>query len=407
MSLLSKSKQELLFGEEVLYGRLGWTPPPPPRDARIPLSTKDSPFEEFNRLLDTAFNPCLGFADEVPNNQDAKDAAKKVFDRVNQISVDQISDRLPETRYGLRLERQQLESEVSHFFEKITATPDWYLTDTLMTLPLAEIKKILRSYPPSSAAALETYIRQQIPADPTIFLDDHGGEILPITADYLAQVLGLAEALPLLEDGARCALRIHVLLVECLIRYYRWYRNMDCDALFQTLRCVLEPPAAARGLIRHPRVGLDVVDAAKQCREAYFSSQEECIYSQLRGTPRCGHTESAKILQYLQMKAYNEVRTKVLLTIGTLLPADVVELLVEAALVAEGLPVDLRIYAIADGKAIVGRQYFCDHFEWLRDDENAWRAWTRGFQQLRPQRPSTTKTEVGNCRKRSRPGGSS
>ena len=57
----------------------------------------------------------------------------------------------------------------------------------------------------------------------------------------------------------------------------------------------------------------------------------------------CFHRSSLAMLFWLQKRAWNEIRVKVMLTIGTILPAELTELVFEHAIQAEKLPMDLVI----------------------------------------------------------------
>lgn len=68
------------------------------------------------------------------------------------------------------------------------------------------------------------------------------------------------------------------------------------------------------------------------------------------------------------MHAYAEVRAKVMLTIGTILPSELTELMVEAALVAEGMPLDPRVYVTDCGVPFVKKEYSCEAMDRLEQD---------------------------------------
>lgn len=397
MTKLNTYQRGQLFGKEYAYDTHDDASPQPPSPKQAWIyASEDNSVDEINDFLEEAFHPYTAFASTVPNSKEAIAAADKIHDR-----VDRIAEIVAETQYRIRRERQQLEREVNEFFGTTSSEPDWYLTDSLLDLPCEEMGKILRSSPPSSAAALEAFIRARVPADPSVFLEEHGNEIVPIRGDFWAGILELVEAFPALQGGVEHGLRICVLLTECLVKYYLWYQEAHDRSLLTALRRTLEAPGSVKRFTAQERLLL--VGAARQCREAYISSQESCQYSEPRGTPRCGHTESAAIVQYLQIKAHGEIRTKILLTIGTLLPADVVELVIEAALVAEGLSVNPLVCVTVKGKADVRPEYVCEVMKDLKTRDIAWENWTSGLRKSLSQRMSTATRTMETGRKRSRP----
>ena len=54
----------------------------------------------------------------------------------------------------------------------------------------------------------------------------------------------------------------------------------------------------------------------------------------------CFHQKSISMLNWLQIKAWSEVRANLMLTVGSKLPADLVEYLFMVILELEGIPVD-------------------------------------------------------------------
>ena len=88
----------------------------------------------------------------------------------------------------------------------------------------------------------------------------------------------------------------------------------------------------------------DLAGIARKFREAYRQNGSNPCDSEASDPPECFHTNSAFTLALLQRSAYGEVRGKVMLTAGVLLPAELTDEIVEYALVAEGLPAELQEY---------------------------------------------------------------
>lgn len=87
---------------------------------------------------------------------------------------------------------------------------------------------------------------------------------------------------------------------------------------------------------------LNIAAAGRRLRAAYLeqdaADRKVCDAGASHTSPWCFHTAAKPGLRMLQKAAYGEVRAKVMLTIGTLLPAELAELVVEYAMIAEGLP---------------------------------------------------------------------
>lgn len=88
---------------------------------------------------------------------------------------------------------------------------------------------------------------------------------------------------------------------------------------------------------------------ARLLRDAYIVRDpkksddcEEWIF----GNDTCFHQQSIDMLQWLQRKAWSEVRTSVMLTAGTKLPAELTERAFEYALVEEGIPANPEVKEI-------------------------------------------------------------
>jgi len=70
------------------------------------------------------------------------------------------------------------------------------------------------------------------------------------------------------------------------------------------------------------------------------------------------------MLELLREQAYHEIRAGVDIAVKTLLPADLLEVVVDHALIADGVPVDWRTHTTnASGQRVVADAYRCD---WMR-----------------------------------------
>lgn len=89
-----------------------------------------------------------------------------------------------------------------------------------------------------------------------------------------------------------------------------------------------------------PRPFLDFAGHARRIRGAGWDdvTLEVCGLDELRDG--CFHTGSQPILNLVHRGAYGEVRSKVLLTVGALLPPKLTELVLQNAFVAEDLPAE-------------------------------------------------------------------
>jgi len=93
----------------------------------------------------------------------------------------------------------------------------------------------------------------------------------------------------------------------------------------------------------------DFAGASRYLRSACF--QLSCAHShdhnhdhhdqdsELRG--QCFHTQSLELLDWLQRKAWGEIRSKILRIVGDRLPAELAERIFECALDTEGVPLRL------------------------------------------------------------------
>lgn len=58
-------------------------------------------------------------------------------------------------------------------------------------------------------------------------------------------------------------------------------------------------------------------------------------------SPTCWHRQTLKLLEFVQKRAYGEIRAKVMLTIGTKLPPELTESVFERAMLAEEAPLHM------------------------------------------------------------------
>lgn len=79
----------------------------------------------------------------------------------------------------------------------------------------------------------------------------------------------------------------------------------------------------------------DLDEDAEDAEDAYESGMYESDFEEPCG---CFHKLSVSMLGWLQTQAWSEIHGNVILTIGTILPAELAEKVFEQTLVAEGIP---------------------------------------------------------------------
>lgn len=80
----------------------------------------------------------------------------------------------------------------------------------------------------------------------------------------------------------------------------------------------------------------DYFDFATPARAMFAAMRERCLGARLNQW--CHHVTDLPMLDCLQQGAYNEIRTKVFLTAGTLLPVELTEQIFVYAMQAEEMP---------------------------------------------------------------------
>lgn len=191
---------------------------------------------------------------------------------------------------------------------------------------------------------------------------DFKGTVKDFQRDRLEKALTLLEQFHSFPDGRRCALFAHAFYIENFLRRAKgnlplWEkllkrsRSMLFDAL--SPRSLAEPlsepesdgedtPDCLSVQTQAPDF-LDLPELFRQLRSTYCSIRRGCPPPQA-DAGACVHTVLADFLSPLQRKAYGEVRAKVMLTIGTRLPAELSELVFEYTLAGEDLPQGHKSY---------------------------------------------------------------
>ena len=99
------------------------------------------------------------------------------------------------------------------------------------------------------------------------------------------------------------------------------------------------------------KVFWDIPMAVRTLRAAYDDKQaskddELCVTKAWGYTlveRACFHKSSLPLLEWLQKRAWSEVRVKIMLTIGTVLPTELAQRVFECAMEAEDLPIDPQV----------------------------------------------------------------
>ena len=89
----------------------------------------------------------------------------------------------------------------------------------------------------------------------------------------------------------------------------------------------------------------DFASAARTLRTRYFIDEDSCggVNHTYPYPWSCSHMTSARLLGWLQQKAWSETKYRTFCTVGTLLPAELTERIFEYALAAEAIPEDPNV----------------------------------------------------------------
>lgn len=91
---------------------------------------------------------------------------------------------------------------------------------------------------------------------------------------------------------------------------------------------------------------LDLPAVARKLLHAYKSvDTHTCGQARWSEEWQCAHLTIAEGLEYVMKEAYTEVRGKLALTVGTMLPTELLEEVIHFALVAEELPTEIPVYS--------------------------------------------------------------
>lgn len=220
--------------------------------------------------------------------------------------------------------------------------------------PLEDIKDTLADHLSTDAGILHRYLCILIPGE-SIRLRHHENAPLQITKFLL-----LLRSLRRVRHDQRLALDAAVSYITQALRYL-----MENSFAFVEFHCKIAHLLGTAGL-GWKRVAnapfLHATAAARSLRTAFFEQEKKdtaiCYISAEQDMSHCFHTGAEPILKVLEKAAYNEVRDKVVVTIGTMvtnatgtrLPAELVEQTVEFAAVAEGLPATERELQVEQAK---------------------------------------------------------
>ena len=145
---------------------------------------------------------------------------------------------------------------------------------------------------------------------------------------------------------------LHPCIDAAIARTCRWAENAKifCGSTNSTPVCHQQYPCENLSISYW-----DFSSSARILRTAYLSCRCDSISGRRRirrgfigavtsppghpsKAPPCFHTNSITMLSWLQKRAWGEIRAKVLLTIGTFLPAELAEQIIECVLDAEEIP---------------------------------------------------------------------
>ena len=167
-----------------------------------------------------------------------------------------------------------------------------------------------------------------------------------IAKTFADKALLLVQHLQSMPDSTYYVLHMYV----CLITKVFWRRHRRCAfgnlPYFEVYRRMkrltdgLEYNAAKLSndyCLRYPLY----LDFPKASRTLMTTMHGHCETG--RGQYLCYHELNATALELLQEQAYDEIRLRVFLTIGTKLPAKLTELVFERALQAEHIPADTEV----------------------------------------------------------------
>lgn len=335
--------------------------------ARVDLG-EDRPLKDINQRLEDVFSHCATIADD--KDEATRLAAQKLHGR-----VDRINRIYSHARERTRVERLELELEIAEFAIATADAVDWYSGDAFRALPERRLGEVVKRHPPKSASMLDRCVRHCFRfygSQEEIDRIEDGSKPIQILMNLIELLRGFEH----LDDAAGYLIPLCSSVIAFMDETepaVETWKLLAYTQILITLGKVLErhQSRTREGLASDTRSFPHLTEVTRVLKSAYLSSAPDGLCGRPNSKPRqpqCRHTWSLASLQVLQMHAYAEVRAKVMLTIGTILPSELTELMVEAALVAEGMPLDPRVYVTHCGVPTVKKEYSCEAMDRLEQD---------------------------------------
>lgn len=313
---------------------------------------------DTNGILREEYNLYLPFVQDLPAGDKPRVAAIKIHERVD--TVQRIWD---EAAAKTRKLLAPLGIELEEYSRQRRARLHWWkegnvfstslvrqlliaFADLALALPLKEIIEAFEDQEPPAAESLLKYIRsallEELPA-----LQDEGQDVDDneswdedlVVHDSLRldgqveKYMWLIQHLSELPQGRRYATHAYAFYVTHFLRH----TYISSYAYNDALKGLKETLALDKSRMNETETFLDLASLHRELDDALRSTplKEWRIY-------RCREA-SMEFLEFLQRKAKEEVRAKVIPIGAAVLPAELTEQIVECALLAEGLSNDDKV----------------------------------------------------------------
>ncbi|KAF7185952.1 hypothetical protein HII31_12825 [Pseudocercospora fuligena] len=244
---------------------------------------------------------------------------------------------------------EELEDEALDAMEdvksQIYSNSHWYENADLLSLEVEELDDIFDREEIVDAGHFSDYLLQLVSRHLQVerkYTDAKGNRVWSLADYFLSSFQRLREALKDSSDPRARShfFRFNAQLMGVVLPQNRLLHEDIEVHFFNLISCIEMRSELAQAT---PATYLDCAKARREIWKRY--SKLDCKLEPYEGYSdrKCFHQTTIGLLQDLQTRAQQEIRCKVILAVGTYLPAEIADVIVDSVLILEEVPVESSV----------------------------------------------------------------
>ncbi|KAK4548043.1 hypothetical protein LTR36_010763 [Oleoguttula mirabilis] len=322
---------------------------PLPLEQHPMLSNGNVDFTPINELLKRHNNSLQFIGQQAGSAQKHNRAVQKAKERIDHILDKAIEDANAQCRILSRASH--------HLWDLAASEPHWYAHGSLVSLEYEHMADMLREHPIQDGAHFLRYLRSDLPEALGRWSQQNLRS--PRLREKLRLLLKMLLELP---NGWYMCFQFSVFVkAEVLHRYTPQIWNRELSAITTDLLTQIESILHRKQTHgAREKYYPAFYDCAALKRELWTVWSHACFPTSGSRQRDCVHVKNVDLLETLQEQAQKEVRANVVLATGCDLPAELAELVYEATLQAEDIPLSPNVryptepFAYTPGKLLPG-----------------------------------------------------